>query len=260
MTFREEKIPSSPSARWTVPGVDARGITASSWRVRNPNRVNDFGPDWCPFCAERPGGDRRRHDPAGNGLGTYLHGIFDTGAFWHALVEHVRRQKGLEDAGDEVLTMASSARGNLTDWRRWCAQFGIWTRFIRSCAERRRPLDAGRTKAAPRLLIAARAAAAARPPWSAQVLRALKNRGLSPVAFKCVRTYRPHVPHRRAGVESATGRVLRRGGRRASDLWPLCGVMNVIRGFMGLYDGLDPWILMGIRLPVAELLDAPVPW
>jgi cobyrinic acid a,c-diamide synthase len=36
--------------------------------------------------------------------------------------------------------------------------------------------------------------------------------------------------------------------------------MNVIRGFMGLYDGLDPWILMGIRLPVAELLDAPVPW
>ncbi len=42
---------------------------------------------------------------AGNIMGTYLHGIFDTGSFWHALVEHVRKEKGIQDDGGEVLTM-----------------------------------------------------------------------------------------------------------------------------------------------------------
>ena len=42
---------------------------------------------------------------AGNIMGTYLHGIFDTGSFWHALVDHVRKEKGIQDDGGEVLTM-----------------------------------------------------------------------------------------------------------------------------------------------------------
>ena len=42
---------------------------------------------------------------AGNIMGTYLHGIFDTGSFWHALVDHVRKEKGIQDEGGEVLTM-----------------------------------------------------------------------------------------------------------------------------------------------------------
>ena len=42
---------------------------------------------------------------AGNVMGTYLHGIFDTGAFWHALVAHVREEKGIQDEGSEMMTM-----------------------------------------------------------------------------------------------------------------------------------------------------------
>jgi adenosylcobyric acid synthase len=47
---------------------------------------------------------------AGNVMGTYLHGIFDTGAFWHALVDHVRKEKGISDDGGEVLTMEEFRR------------------------------------------------------------------------------------------------------------------------------------------------------
>ena len=47
---------------------------------------------------------------AGNVMGTYLHGIFDTGAFWHALVKHVREAKGLGDDGGEILTMEEFRR------------------------------------------------------------------------------------------------------------------------------------------------------
>ena len=45
-------------------------------------------------------------NPQGNVLGTYLHGIFDTGAFWRAMVNRARRQRGLEENRGEVLTMA----------------------------------------------------------------------------------------------------------------------------------------------------------
>ncbi len=46
----------------------------------------------------------------GNVMGTYLHGIFDTGAFWHALVDHVRKSKGLGTDDSEVLTMEEFRR------------------------------------------------------------------------------------------------------------------------------------------------------
>ena len=38
-------------------------------------------------------------------LGSYLHGIFDTGVFYRALVNHLRAQKGLDQTQSEVLTM-----------------------------------------------------------------------------------------------------------------------------------------------------------
>ena len=41
----------------------------------------------------------------GNVLGSYLHGIFDTGVFYRALVNHIRSQKGLSENRDEILTM-----------------------------------------------------------------------------------------------------------------------------------------------------------
>ena len=42
----------------------------------------------------------------GNVLGTYLHGIFDNGAFWRALVDRVRDQKGMTRGACIPMTMA----------------------------------------------------------------------------------------------------------------------------------------------------------
>jgi len=69
--------------------------------------VNEFGPGCVPFLRlngrEEPDGVVNE---AGNVLGSYLHGIFDTGAFWRALVNRVRAEKGLDANDGEVLTMA----------------------------------------------------------------------------------------------------------------------------------------------------------
>ena len=69
--------------------------------------VNTFGPGCVPFSwlngRQEPDGVMNR---AGNVLGTYLHGIFDTGVFWRALADHVRREQGLDAAQGEMLTMA----------------------------------------------------------------------------------------------------------------------------------------------------------
>ncbi len=69
--------------------------------------VNEFGPDCVPFLwlngrAEPDGVTNAR----GNVIGSYLHGLFDTGAFWRALVNRVRAEKGLAANDGEVLTMA----------------------------------------------------------------------------------------------------------------------------------------------------------
>lgn len=42
---------------------------------------------------------------AGNVIGTYLHGLFDTGVFWRAVVNRVREQKGMDARDGEVLTI-----------------------------------------------------------------------------------------------------------------------------------------------------------
>ena len=67
---------------------------------------NDFGSGCVPFLylngREQPDGVTNEQ---GNVIGSYLHGIFDTGAFWRAVVNHVREQKGLDANDSEVVTM-----------------------------------------------------------------------------------------------------------------------------------------------------------
>ena len=67
---------------------------------------NTFGPACVPFLylngRAEPDGVT---NPQGNVLGSYLHGIFDTGAFWRAVVNHLRAEKGLDANTGDVLTM-----------------------------------------------------------------------------------------------------------------------------------------------------------
>ena len=67
---------------------------------------NSFGPGCVPFLylngRAEPDGVT---NPQGNVLGSYLHGIFDTGAFWRAVVNHLRAEKGLDANTGDVLTM-----------------------------------------------------------------------------------------------------------------------------------------------------------
>ena len=67
---------------------------------------NTFGPACVPFLylngRAEPDGVT---NPQGNVLGSYLHGIFDTGAFWRAVVNHLRVEKGLDINTGDVLTM-----------------------------------------------------------------------------------------------------------------------------------------------------------
>ena len=67
--------------------------------------TNAYGPGCAPFLYI--GGDVDGvMNPAGNVLGTYLHGAFDTGNLWRALVNRVRREKGLGESDAPSLTMA----------------------------------------------------------------------------------------------------------------------------------------------------------
>lgn len=68
--------------------------------------VNTFGANCVPFL--RLNGREEIDgitDKQGSTIGTYLHGIFDTGFFWRALVNHIRVQKGMDVNDEEVLTM-----------------------------------------------------------------------------------------------------------------------------------------------------------
>ena len=69
--------------------------------------VNSFGEGCVPFLylngRSEPDGVT---NPEGNIIGSYLHGIFDTGSFWRAIVNHVRREKGLDENNAELMTIA----------------------------------------------------------------------------------------------------------------------------------------------------------
>lgn len=69
--------------------------------------VNELGDECVPFL--RLNG-REEVDGVTNGegsvIGTYLHGLFDTGEFWRALVNRVREQKGMSAVEGRATTMA----------------------------------------------------------------------------------------------------------------------------------------------------------
>ena len=85
--------------------AEHKGLMLDGYEIHSG--VNTFGPACIPFLylngRDEPDGVINR---TGNILGTYLHGIFDTGVFWRAVTDHIRTEKGISASGDEILTMA----------------------------------------------------------------------------------------------------------------------------------------------------------
>ncbi len=83
---------------------DHDGLMLDGYEIHSGE--NTFGPGCVPFLylngRAEPDGVA---NPQGNVLGSYLHGIFDTGAFWRAVVNHLRAEKGLDANTGDVLTM-----------------------------------------------------------------------------------------------------------------------------------------------------------
>ncbi|MEF9973338.1 MAG: cobyric acid synthase [Clostridia bacterium] len=75
------------------------GETLNGYEIHSGQ--NTFGPEAVIWLG--PDGAR---NPAGNVLGTYLHGLFDQGAFAQTLIDHARSLKGLAARGGEVMTMS----------------------------------------------------------------------------------------------------------------------------------------------------------
>ena len=68
--------------------------------------INTLGEGCVPFLylngrSEPDGVTNKR----GNVIGSYLHGIFDTGSFWRAIVNRVRREKGMDENTDDLMTI-----------------------------------------------------------------------------------------------------------------------------------------------------------
>ena len=108
VTFAAEKRTAQASGTVDCAGgwmKTLNGVLLDGYEIHSG--VNAFGPDCVPFLrlngrAEPDGVTNRR----GNVLGTYLHGLFDTGVFWRALVDHVRAEKGLDAGKGEVMTLS----------------------------------------------------------------------------------------------------------------------------------------------------------
>ena len=83
---------------------ELNGVMLDGYEIHSG--VNTFGENCVPFLRLN-GRDQIDGvmNPQGNVIGSYLHGIFDTGAFWRALVNRIRLQKGLDASNAEVLTI-----------------------------------------------------------------------------------------------------------------------------------------------------------
>ena len=83
---------------------ELNGVMLDGYEIHSG--VNTFGENCVPFLRLN-GRDQIDGvmNPQGNVIGSYLHGIFDTGAFWRALVNRIRVQKGLDANNAEVLTI-----------------------------------------------------------------------------------------------------------------------------------------------------------
>ena len=83
---------------------ELNGILLDGYEIHSG--VNTFGDGCVPFLRlngrDEIDGIANRQ---GNVIGSYLHGIFDTGSFWRALVNRIRKQKGMDISEEEVLTM-----------------------------------------------------------------------------------------------------------------------------------------------------------
>ena len=112
VTFHENKTTVQAHGCVDAPGgwlSEHNGLMLDGYEIHTG--TNDFREGCVPFLhlngREEVDGVTNKE---GNVIGTYLHGIFDTGAFWHALVNHVRESKGLGDEQTEVLTMEEFRR------------------------------------------------------------------------------------------------------------------------------------------------------
>ncbi len=106
-TFENEKT--TTQSRGLVQGgagwlKDLDGVLVDGYEIHMG--VNAYGPDCVPFLylngREHPDGVSNKE---GNVMGTYLHGLFDTGAFGRALINKVKRDKGISVEEGETLTM-----------------------------------------------------------------------------------------------------------------------------------------------------------
>ena len=83
---------------------ELNGILLDGYEIHSG--VNTFGENCVPFLRlngrEEIDGITNKQ---GNIIGSYLHGIFDTGSFWRALINRIRVQKGMDINDEEVLTI-----------------------------------------------------------------------------------------------------------------------------------------------------------
>ncbi len=107
VTFHEEKttVQSSGSINCDSGWLNAyNGLQLDGYEIHTG--TNDFGPECVPFLylngRQEPDGVMNRE---GNVMGSYLHGMFDTGVFWRAVADRVREKKGLGRSEGEMLTM-----------------------------------------------------------------------------------------------------------------------------------------------------------
>ena len=107
VTFHAEKTTVQAHGNIRCEGgwlAEHNGLMLDGYEIHSGE--NSFGPRCVPFLhlngRESPDGVANER---GNVLGSYLHGIFDTGAFWRVLVNRVRREKGMDENSGAVLTI-----------------------------------------------------------------------------------------------------------------------------------------------------------
>ena len=115
-------------------------------------------------------------------------------------------------------------------------------------------------KPAPRVVIAGTGSGCGKTTTVCAILQALKNRGLSPMSFKCGPDYIDPMFHSGIiGVDSANLDIFFAGeaGVRSAFVRHAADV-NVVEGVMGMYDGLAMDSDVSSSYHLARVLDAPV--
>lgn len=83
---------------------ELNGVLLDGYEIHSG--VNTFGESCVPFLRLNGRGEIDGvTNKQGNIIGSYLHGIFDTGAFWRALINRIRTQKGMDANHEKVMTI-----------------------------------------------------------------------------------------------------------------------------------------------------------